>query len=111
MPLASRFSLRLSRDWRFPSMLVPLAVGDKDHPVGSGEDRPAGRVVLDLTGYRIELDGKPIATDPAEIERQQVKEEGSVRSRVQRIEPGPSLGVGALWMCWRQVVLPPSAGP
>ena len=74
--------------------LRPLRVGHEHHAVATRKDRSPRRVVLHLPGNRVELQGQSVAPNPAEIEPQQVEEEGPVGGRVERVQLGPAEGVG-----------------
>jgi hypothetical protein len=55
-----------------------LAVGDEHDAVRPLQDHPAGGVVEDLPGNRVELDARLHAPDGAELDGQEVEEEGPV---------------------------------
>ena len=71
-----------------------LAVGHEDDRVRPRQDHPAGRVVLDLARYRVELDLEVVSRDPPEAEREQVEEQGPVLCGIERDEPVGPVGVG-----------------
>ena len=71
-----------------------LGVRDEHHPVGAGEDLPAGRVVLDLAGHGVQLDAHVHAVETPEIERQQVEEQRAVLLGPQGDHLLAGLGVG-----------------
>ena len=73
--------------------LIGLTVGDEDDAVDPREDGPAGRVVLDLSGYRIQLNGETITADSTEVERQQIEKQRPVRCRVEGVQTGSALRV------------------
>ena len=80
-------------------------VGHEHHRVGAGQHHPAGGVVLDLAGDRVELDLEIVAGDRPQAEGKEVEEERAVLRGVERDEPV----VARRWRRWmrsRLVVLP-----
>ena len=57
---------------------LPLGVGDEDDAVRTLEHQLAGRVVGDLAGDGVELQPGLHAADLAELDRQEIEEEGPV---------------------------------
>ena len=61
-----------------------LAVRHEHHAVGALQHHAAGGVVEHLAGHGVELDARPHAADGAELDGQEVEEEGAVRLGGQR---------------------------
>ena len=83
-PWRLRLSSRFCSDSWFASSGEVLAVGDEDDAVGAFQHELARGVVVDLPRHRVELELRAHAADLAEVEREEVEEEGAVGLRRQR---------------------------
>ena len=109
--LASRFTFMFSKAAWFSLSALRRRVGHEDDRIRSGQNHPAGRVVLHLAGDRVELDLEVVAGHGAQAEGQQVEEQRPVLGGVERDQAvGASRSV-IRWICSRLVVLPDWAGP
>jgi hypothetical protein len=111
MECTRRFSSRFLYESVFASIMAFCESATKTTPSAPFQDEPARFVVEDLSRNGIQLDAGFHPADLAQVERQEVEEQGAIRLRRQR-QHLPLHRPGRLSkMYCRLVVFPHSPGP
>jgi hypothetical protein len=71
-----------------------LGVGDEDHAVDVAQHQPPGLVVGDLPRHRAQVQPDRVAPEVAQLDGQQVEEQGALGLRRQREQPPPQILAG-----------------
>jgi hypothetical protein len=77
-PISARFSSRFLKASTFACVIARCESADEHHAVDALEHQLPGGVVEHLAGHRVELDAGLEAGDRADVDRQEVEEEGTV---------------------------------